>query len=294
MTDSGSRKSGFAALRSGEFRKLLVAVACSSLASRAFAVLVGYQVYETTQSTMALGMLGLVEAIPALFLPSMAAMSPTAWIAATFCARPWPRSAFALWPLSSSPECRTKRQARPVLPGRLHGGLRRLCRTGRPRPRGSGGAARTPGQFLGLDGQRLAHLRGSRHGPGGNGLRHARADHNLPADRDAFAVAVVAISGIAPKPVPVPPAGESVWQSVATGVCATWWATRCCWARWPSICSRCSLAARSPSAGVRRRILHVGPTALGYLYAAPQVGSLVSMLWSCAILPFAGPASTCC
>ncbi|MCI0360500.1 MAG: hypothetical protein L0211_18640 [Planctomycetaceae bacterium] len=51
-----------------DFRRLLFAVASTTLASRALAVVVGYQVYAITKSPFALGYLGLVEAIPALGL----------------------------------------------------------------------------------------------------------------------------------------------------------------------------------------------------------------------------------
>ena len=51
-----------------DFRRLLFAVASTTLASRALAVVVGYQVYALTKSPFALGYLGLIEAIPALSL----------------------------------------------------------------------------------------------------------------------------------------------------------------------------------------------------------------------------------
>jgi MFS family permease len=58
----------YAALRVPEFRYLLMAAAFSSLASRALAIAIGYQVYAITESAMALGLLGLVQAIPAIGL----------------------------------------------------------------------------------------------------------------------------------------------------------------------------------------------------------------------------------
>jgi MFS family permease len=57
-----------AALRLADFRKLLVASAFTTLASRALTVVIGYQVYEISGNPFALGWLGLVEAIPALTL----------------------------------------------------------------------------------------------------------------------------------------------------------------------------------------------------------------------------------
>jgi MFS family permease len=51
-----------------DFRHLLVSTACSTLASRGLALVVGYQVYALTKNPLSLGILGLVEAIPALSL----------------------------------------------------------------------------------------------------------------------------------------------------------------------------------------------------------------------------------
>src|SRR4029078_4430062 len=60
--------SSFAALAWPEFRRLFVSNAFITLGYRALTLVIGYQVYEITLSTLALGMLGLVEAIPAISL----------------------------------------------------------------------------------------------------------------------------------------------------------------------------------------------------------------------------------
>lgn len=51
-----------------EFRWLLASIGSTTLASRALAVVIGYQVYDLTKNPFSLGILGLVEAIPALSL----------------------------------------------------------------------------------------------------------------------------------------------------------------------------------------------------------------------------------
>ncbi len=61
---SGSR----AALRLPDFRRLLVVNALTTLSSRALYTIVGYQVFALSGDPLALGWLGLVEAIPALSL----------------------------------------------------------------------------------------------------------------------------------------------------------------------------------------------------------------------------------
>jgi MFS family permease len=51
-----------------EFRFFIISQAAYILGSRALAVVIGYQIYEITKDPLALGYLGLVEAIPALSL----------------------------------------------------------------------------------------------------------------------------------------------------------------------------------------------------------------------------------
>ncbi|MBC8141186.1 MAG: MFS transporter [Armatimonadetes bacterium] len=51
-----------------EFRRFLMSIGASTLAGSALAVVLGYQIYSVTGSPLALGYLGLVEAIPALSL----------------------------------------------------------------------------------------------------------------------------------------------------------------------------------------------------------------------------------
>lgn len=58
----------YASLRLPEFRYWLASTVFSTLANRALAVAIGYQIYELTRDPLALGILGLVEAIPAVGL----------------------------------------------------------------------------------------------------------------------------------------------------------------------------------------------------------------------------------
>jgi MFS family permease len=58
----------YASLRLPEFRYWLASSVFSTLANRALAVAIGYQIYELTRDPLALGILGLVEAIPAVGL----------------------------------------------------------------------------------------------------------------------------------------------------------------------------------------------------------------------------------
>jgi MFS family permease len=58
----------YGSLRFPEFRYWLGAAAFSALANRALTVALGYQIYEISRAPLALGILGLVEGIPALGL----------------------------------------------------------------------------------------------------------------------------------------------------------------------------------------------------------------------------------
>src|ERR1039457_1280387 len=56
------------ALKNADIRFWIGSVGCFTLASRALAVVIGFQIYKITHSALCLGWLGLVEAIPALSL----------------------------------------------------------------------------------------------------------------------------------------------------------------------------------------------------------------------------------
>ena len=56
------------ALTIAEIRLFIGSVGCFTLASRALAVVIGFQIYRMTRSPLALGWLGLIEAIPTLSL----------------------------------------------------------------------------------------------------------------------------------------------------------------------------------------------------------------------------------
>lgn len=68
MLTSAASSDSFAALRFTAFQRLLASSAGASFAGQAFSVVIGYQVYQLTQSPLALGLLGLASALPALSL----------------------------------------------------------------------------------------------------------------------------------------------------------------------------------------------------------------------------------
>ncbi len=68
MADNLSSRHLLAALKIPEIRYFIGSTAFFTLANRAIAVIVGFQIYYLTKSALALGILGLIEAIPAISL----------------------------------------------------------------------------------------------------------------------------------------------------------------------------------------------------------------------------------
>ncbi len=62
------KPNSFAALQIKDIQLFIGSTACFTLASRALAVVIGFQIYQITHNPLALGWLGLVEAIPAISL----------------------------------------------------------------------------------------------------------------------------------------------------------------------------------------------------------------------------------
>lgn len=94
-----------------------------------------------------------------------------------------------------------------------------------------------------------------------------------------YAIAWIAVTRMAPRPLPTSPPGESVWESVATGVRFV-------------VGNQVMLASMALDLFAvlfggaiallpvfARDILHVGPIGLGVLNAAPTTGALLTMLW---------------
>ena len=69
--------SSTAALKIANIRLFIGSTGFFTLASRALAVVIGFQIYKITHSALALGWLGLIEAIPAISLVLSAVMRRT-------------------------------------------------------------------------------------------------------------------------------------------------------------------------------------------------------------------------
>ena len=266
-----------------DFRRLLFAVASTTLASRALAVVVGYQVYALTKSPFALGYLGLIEAIPALSLSLV-----------------WRTHRRSLRPpldlenhaLGSGLLCggdrRHRRPAdqRVVIDGALRCSLRRrhrsrICRAGDRRVGSSDHPAGADDESLGLVFQHLAVLRDL---GAGSGRRFVPAIWGPAATFGVFAalfaLSWIFVSRMQAYPVIPPPVGESIWQSITEGVKYV--------VRDQVLVGSMALDLFAVLFGgaiailpvFASDILHVGPVELGFLNAAPNAGALVTMLFA--------------
>ena len=70
MEQSRSPRHFSAALTNSDIRLFIGSIGFFTLAGRALAVIVGFQIYQLTHSVLALGWLGLIEAIPAISVAS--------------------------------------------------------------------------------------------------------------------------------------------------------------------------------------------------------------------------------
>jgi MFS family permease len=265
-----------------DFRWLLAVSACSTVAGRALTLVVGYQVYELTQSPLALGVLGLVEAFPALSLAlygghvadrhnrrsilrvTLAALFACAGVFAVLAA------------LSDG----------GVLLAGLYG-LVFLAGVARGFADPATGALEAQVVPSGLMVKASAWLASSWLscavvGPLLGGLTYygVGAWPTYLVIAAFYAAAWVAVSRITPPPTPQPRQGESVWQSIAEGVKYV--------ARDQVLLGSMALDLFAVLFGgmvallpvYAKEILHVGPAGLGLLNAAPAAGALVTVLWA--------------
>jgi MFS family permease len=281
MTLSARRHDSYAALRVGEIRLMLLASGCAGLANRALAVVVGYQVYALTKSPLMLGILGLVEAIPAISLSLYGGhvadrTDRRAIIMATRTVSFACAVGFALISLDS--------QAASVLALFALVFAAGIAR-GFHDPAGIAFEAQVVPQHLTLNAsswystvwQGTAIL-----GPALGGIAYDLAGPvaTYAGMAALHAGSVLAIAGIARKPRPVPPAGESIFRSIAIGV-------RFVFASQVLVCSMAlDLFAVLFGGAVAlipvfaAEILKIGASGVGLLSAAPAAGGILVMLWS--------------
>lgn len=271
----------YAALRYPEFRLWLGANSFATLAGRALAVALGYQIYELTKDPLALGVLGLVEAIPSVGL---------ALFGGHVADRYNRHRIVLITRLISS----LSALAFAWISFALHAqGLAALYTivfiAGLARGFGDPAASAFEAQIIpravyvnaatwgGSIGQVTAIA-----GPALGGFVYAwfGVTNTYLMIAVLFALAVGCILFIQPKPMPPVEKHESIWQSIAMGVRFVF--------REQIFVGSMALDLFAVLFGgavallpiFASEILKVGPSGLGILAAAPSAGAFLSMLWA--------------
>ncbi|NUM43704.1 MAG: MFS transporter [Anaerolineales bacterium] len=271
----------YAALRYPEFRYWLGANSFATLAGRALAVTLGYQIYELTKDPLALGVLGLIEAIPSISLAlfgghiadrynrhrivlltravSCLSALAFAWISTSFQAQ----GLFVLYAIV------------------FVAGLAR----GMGDPAASAFEAQIVPRALyinaatwgGSIGQVTAIV-----GPALGGFVYAwfGVTNTYLMIAGLFALAVVCILFISPKPMPPLEKHESIWQSISIGVRFVFREQILVGAMALDLFAVLFGGAVALLPVFASEILKVGPSGLGMLAAAPSVGAFLSMVWA--------------
>jgi MFS family permease len=274
------RPNPYASLRIPELRYLLVSRAFATLAGRSLAVVIGYQIYQLTKDPLALGLLGLVEVIPALSLALFGghvadrndrraillvtdAVSILCVLLFALLSRPEGTSLWGLYGV--------------VFLAGIAGGFGNpafAALEGQiiPRP-----LMVNASSWLSSVGQGCAIV-----GPALGGFAYAafgaRGTYLLIAL--FFAFAWIGIFLIRRRPVPPPPEGEPMLQSIKLGVKYVFQNQVLVGSMALDLFAVLFGGAIALLPVFASDILEVGPQGLGFMLAAPSVGALLVMLWS--------------
>lgn len=263
------------------FRLFLTAAATASFASRSLAVVIGFQVYQLTKDPLALGLLGLVEAIPALSLALFGgyvadqynrrsivlvtrAMSMLCVLALTLISL----NGAAVNVLSLYAVIFVAGIARGFADPAFSGLEAQVV----PRAQAVNASV-----WLSSAGQTAAIL-----GPAAAGFAYGGLG---PAATYAVIAGLYALCCGAVLALPRPPtirtgAREPIWQSIAEGVRFVFRSQIFFGALALDLFAVLFGGAMALMPVFATDILEVGPRGLGFLMAAPAVGSLSVMLWS--------------
>ncbi len=271
----------YAALRLPEFRYWLGASAFATLGGRALAVALGYQIYEVSRDPLALGLLGLIEAIPAVGLSLFGGHVADRYdrrgiVLITRAVSILAALAFAL--LSVNPATSNLLALYLVV---FIAGIAR----GFADPASSAFEAQIVPRELYVNattwGGSVWQVT-SIVGPALGGLVYAwlGVTQTYVLIALLFALAWLCAALVKSKPMPPPEKHESIWQSIALGV-------RYVFGQQVLVGSMALDLFAVLFGGVvallpifASDILKVGPIGLGFLVAAPSVGALLSMLWA--------------
>jgi len=281
LQQADARAASKAVLRLPEFRYLLCASGLSTLGGRALAVVIGYQVYRITKSPLALGWLGFFEAVPAISLALFGG----------HVADRADRRRIILITQSVSLLCvlgfaflSTQRHS-TILYGLYLIVFLAGIASGFANPASTAFEAQViPREiYIYAFGWSSSVWQGCAIvGPALGGIAYdligVRNTYLLIAG--LYGLSLFCISRIAPKPVPVPDAGESIWQSIAVGVRYVLHNQVIVGSMALDLFAVLFGGAIALLPIFASDILKVGAKGLGFLNAAPSVGALLVALWS--------------
>jgi MFS family permease len=264
-----------------DFRRLFVAAVCSTLASRGLAVVLGYEVYELTRSPLSLGILGLVEAVPALSLALYGGHVADRADRRRILRRTLGALIVCAGILAFLETTNLGKAQLVMLYGVVF--LAGIAR-GFAEPAAAALEAQVVPWELLINSSTLmagAWMTAAVVGPLAGGVAFAKfgAAWTFVGVGALYALAWIAVSRMAPRPAPAAPADESVWKSVATGVRYVVGDQVLLGSMALDLFAVLFGGAIALLPVFARDILGVGKIGLGVLNAAPTTGALLSMLW---------------
>jgi MFS family permease len=278
---AASRVDTYASLRLPEFRYWMGSAGFSTLASRALAVTLGYQIYEFSRDPLALGILGLIAAIPAIGLSLFGGhvadrYDRRAIVLITRGVSVLAALTFAALSLNVQAAGLTALYAVVFVAGIARGFAD---------PASSAFEAQVVPRELYVNASSWAGAMWevtSIVGPALGGAVYAffGVTNTYLMIAVLYAGAWVCMSLIQRKPMPPAPAGESIWTSIALGVRYVFHSQIFVGAMALDLFAVLFGGAVALLPIFALEILKVGPSGLGLLVAAPSVGALVSMLWA--------------
>lgn len=281
MNEPRPRLDPYASLRLPEFRYWMGAAAFATLASRALAVALGYQIYELSREPLALGILGLVQAIPAIGLSLFGGHAADrhdrrTLVLLTRAVSVVAALAFALISLNLHAFGLTALYAVVFVAG--------IAR-GFGDPASSAFEAQVVPRELYVNASTWAGTMWqitSIAGPALGGLAYAflGVTNTYILIAVLFALALGCMSLIKKKPMPPVQEGESIWMSITVGVRYVFSSQIFVGAMALDLFAVLFGGAVALLPVFASDILNVGPIGLGFLVSAPSMGALLSMLWA--------------
>lgn len=281
MNEPTRRADPYASLRLPEFRYWIASAAFSTLASRSLAVALGYQIYQVSRDPLALGILGLVEAIPAVGLSLFGGHVADRYdrrtvVLITRAVSVLAAIVFALLSLNLQAFSLAALYAVVFVAGIARGFAD---------PAASAFEAQVVPRELYLNASTWSGSVWEATaivGPALGGFVYAffGVTNAYLMIAVLFALAWVCMSLIRKKPMPPVPEDESIWTSIGLGLRYVFHSQILVGSMALDLFAVLFGGAIALLPIFASDILNVGPVGLGFLVAAPSVGALIAMLWA--------------